>query len=327
MSDETQPVPMNGRSFLRALAYALRAVPSGDDHPDLQHITFIGKRIVGADGHRWHVGYLLAPQGATVSVTRESAQSLLRALEYAQRESKRHGTFSVSRENTEVVIEYGAKYPIAHPLSAVDVGAHPPTWDEPVPIDAPLNPAGLGHIDCGHLKALASWWKSWDKDYGTCEIRGGIDGGPIRCDIVSGGEIVATAFALPADHPPAEIREPDLFNGLKTFGRSNLELDWSGDGSPIPSPVIIKIGDTELNVTGLGDPNTFLVNGPCTHRETTEACLPCTLDKVEIAKLAQEQEADDENDDEEPTPKGRRKKKGPQPFVPLDDSPGAGDPH
>lgn len=279
METTTMSEPMDGRAYFRALSYAMAAVPTDDDHTDLQHVTFMGQRIIGADGERRHDGYVPVPL-ETISVTRLSARDLLMMLDFANRYSKRRQvSFSVRHDGDEVRIEYGARQPLVYPLERCDVGSHPETFNEWVPVDAPLNPTGLGHIACGHLKDAMSWWRSWDKDQGTSEIRGGVEGGPTRIDITCNGTRVATAFVMPLDHPAAELRDKmPLFDGIKASGRSNLDLDITGDG--MQQPTTIKIGDVELNVTGLGNPADLLVTGPCQHRDTDEACLPCTEDRI-----------------------------------------------
>lgn len=287
-------ITQDGKAYLRALSYALAAVPTDDDHADLQHVTFIGDRVVGSDGRRRHDGYLSeAFPSAPLSVARISVVFLLKALDYAASVSKaRQGTFSVVHRGKEVHIEYGARTPLIHELEVKDVGSHPSTSNEWVEADAPLNPQGLGHIACGDLATAMKWWKSWDKDLGTAEVRGGQEGGPMRVDITAGGRRVATAFVLPADHVEAELHEAVLpmeavWNGADAprRGRSNLDLDLSGDGAPPPQPVMIRImtGDLahDLNVTGLGNPNEILKTGPCDHRDAAMPCLPCT--ELEIA--------------------------------------------
>ncbi len=224
--------PMNGRTYLRALVYALRAVPSDPDQASLQHVTFHHDRVTGADQSRRHDAYLPA-QVDTVSVSKSSAQELVMALEYALRVSKRRaGTFSVTHAaDQEVIIEYGARHPLIHQLQVVDVGKHPETTNDWVPADAALNPDGLGHLDCGHDADALKWRITGDKDPGTSQVRGGQDGGPVRRDIVCAGRMVATAFILPMDHPPAELKDSlPLFGGETAPGRSNLDLDLTGDG-------------------------------------------------------------------------------------------------
>lgn len=309
MDEKTEP--MSGKSFLRALAYALKAVPSGDDHPALQHVTFHGDRVIGAGQTRRHDGYLPSPVQEPLSCTRESARLLLMALEYTHRASKeRSGTFSVTMDGHLVSIHYGARSPIEHELQGADVGSHPRDLREWVPGDAPLNPDGLGHISCGDLREASSWWRSWEKDHGTCEVRGGQEGGPVRIDVTCGGERVATAFVLPQDHPPAELRDSlPLFDGVEACGRSNLDLDLSGDGSADAGAQIVKVGDVELNVTGLRVPlESLLCTGPCEHRDTHDACLPCTEDRIASVKRAQQLE--DAN--ESPGGKRRGKRRTPQ---------------
>lgn len=301
MTDTTE-IAMDGRSYLRAITYALAATPKGEERPDLQHVTFIGSRVVGSDGMSRHDAHLQCEIAKPISVARSSVASLIMALTYAERVSKGGaGTFSVRHEKDVVIISYGARLPIEHELAVCDVGLHPPDACEWVPEDAPINPRGMGHIGCEEERRALLWWRSWDKDYGTSEVRGGLDGGPIRRDITSGGLRVATAFLLPKGHAPAELGDAmSLFNGIKTYGRSNLELDLSGDGVPQPEPIILKLGDHEFNVTNLPGGRELLRSGPCDHRDTSEHCVPCTEEAIEQAKLLAA---------EEPKKKrGRRKK-------------------
>lgn len=314
--------PMDGKTYLRALTYALLAVPTDDEKSALQHITYIENRIVGSDGHRRHDPRLTATFDEPIAVARISAQELVLALEYAHKVSKRKtGAFSVTHDGDEVRIDYGARHPLVHPLSVVDTKSFPKNPNEWVPQDAPLNPGGLGHLDCGHVKDAMSWWKSWDKDLGTCEVRGGQDGGPTRIDITCGGVRVATAFVLPYDHPSAEIREvlpmESMWNGNGPAprGSSNLDLDLTGDGAPAPEPLIIKIGENEINVTGLPGGMSLLCAGPCDHRDTPTPCLPCTIAAVDSAK----QLVLDEDEQKGKKKKGRKaKREATTPLAPDD---------
>ncbi len=289
--------PMDGKQYLRALLYALSAVPTDDEHKALQHVTYYADRIVGSDGKRRHDGYLPAQFEEPVSVARLSVQELVLALEYAHKVSKRKSvTFSVTHDGDEVRIDYGARQPLLHPLDVVDTEGHPKAITEWVPVGAPLNPAGLGHLNCDDVNAATDWRKSWDKHYGSLEIRGGVDGGPVRIDVTASGDRVATAFLLPMDHPPAELSaQRDLFNrqGRTYEGRSNMALDLTGDGAAPPERKVLKIGEVELDVTGLPEPHfDLLASGPCEHRDNTDACLPCTEAEIARCRVAVREQAE-----------------------------------
>ncbi len=299
------PETMNGRSYLRALSYAVKATPKEEERSRLQHVTFVGNRVVGADGTRWHVGYLPTPVEATASYTRVSALNALNVLAFAERYSKRLGAaFSVTHHpDGMLVIECGLDGTVVTHLGICDVGKHPPEFVEPVAPNAAPNPDG--HISCDHDAEAKRWWRSWEKDKGTFQVRGGQDGGPFRIDITNGGERVATAFLLPEDHVRAEIREPNLFDKRPApYGKSNLELDLSGDGAPT-DPDVIKIGERTFNVRGLPDRANLLKTGPCDHRDTHDACAPCTEVAVSEAEVIAAQEKADEA---EGKPKKRRRK-------------------
>lgn len=319
--------PIDGRRYTRALSYVLKAVPTDDAGAALQHVTYYGSRLVGSDGMRRHDAHLPAAIDTPIAFTRISAQELLIFLEAAHKYSKRRsGTFSVRHKGTDVHIEYGGRAEIVVPLQRVDVRCFPPDEREWVHEDAPINPEGLGHIDCDHLHELLGWWRSWDKTKGSCLIRGGQDDGPLRVDIVSGGERVVTAFLLPMDHAEAELPgEPTLFDKDRPdLGDSNLALDLSGDGaSDEPLIIRIKVGDVEheFNVTGLDDPDELLVSGPCGHREEGD-CPQCTGEKVAAARRLQAAE-----NAAATKPKKRGKKKPDQETMPLDTSADAQDLH
>lgn len=286
--------PMNGKAVHRAVAYALKATPKDEKKAALQHVTFFGNRVVGADGERWHIGYLPGSMDRPMAVARVSAENLVRLLTFAgQWANRRQGTFSVSFDRADVTVECGLATPIRYNMTEIDVGKFPPAFIEPVAVDAPLNPDGLRHVGCGHLNAATQWWRSWDKDYGTSEIRGGQNQTPIRLDVISGGDIVATAFVLGADRPKAEFREPGqtslLDKRAPTYGRSNLELDLSGDGKPDPQKQTIDLNGVKLDATGILDVELkdLIVDGPCAHREVDGPCVPCTEAKIAMVKKAQ----------------------------------------
>lgn len=78
-----ETTPMDGRAYLSALSYVISVTPKGEERPDLQHITFIGDRVVGSDGESRHDGYLIGAVDKTISVARASISSLILALSYA----------------------------------------------------------------------------------------------------------------------------------------------------------------------------------------------------------------------------------------------------
>jgi hypothetical protein len=222
--------PMNGKFYWRALAYAHKAVPSDDAGSRLQHISFIGHRIIGADGERWHVGLL--PEDVDLppmAVARGCVQSLLLGLEYAWRMSKRNsGDFSVRQDDEHVVIEYGAPHPIDHALVKIDTGRGklPAKWKEPVRANAPVLEGNQSSLRCGHMLEAMKWYRAWDTDHGTFTLRGDGGASPVRVDLTAGGELVANAFLLPVDHPPAQLpADEPLLAGEKAKSQSNLDLE------------------------------------------------------------------------------------------------------
>lgn len=311
----TPSSPIDGRAYLRALSYALLAVPSDDDHAELQHVTFIGDRVVGSDGVSRHDGYFFTPVGETVSVARLSAKLLQKALEYAQVVSRKRpeGTFTVEHVGEIVRIKYGARLPIEHELAVVDVGYHPKTPREWVAPDAPINPNGMEEVATDRDMMSLDWYQAWDKHHGTSRIRGGLDGGPVRRDITSNGKRVATAFVLPENHAPAEIREvlplEAMWDGNKKQeprGRSNLDLVLDHDGEPADGARYIEIDNGgevyKVNVTGLEDWSELLKKGPCSHRQEEVGCPQCTDEAVQKARVAKAEA--------ESKPKRRRRKAG-----------------
>lgn len=234
---------INGKVFGRALSYALKACPRGDVAPQLQHIAFIGNRVIGADGRRWHVGLL--PPGIAAEpmvITRTCAMSMIRSLRYAQRESTASDEFSVSFNGTECVIDFGAQYPIAKKWSMAPhgVGAMPTHWADPVPASAPIHTGNLAGYPADHMQAATEWYKSWEKHYGTAAYRSHGDGGPMRIEVTSGGDAVVVAFVLPADVPAAVLPadEPLLRDKGRRPSQTVLDLMLVGDrlAAPVAEP-------------------------------------------------------------------------------------------
>lgn len=302
-------VTMNGRSFLRALSYALRICPPAESASRLAHVVFVGNKIVCSDGQRWHAGIVDGEFDIPRVIARESAAELVIRLAFAETISRRHSSsFFVHIDGNRVDIHFGEEKN-AFKLSDVNVGHVPTQWLEPVPVDAPLL-AEIPEVHCQHLKDSASWWMSWQKDHGSVKMRGVGGNNPIRYDISCGDEAVAVAFLLPVQHRAAQL-QPDepLFAGAsggKIYGQSILDLSF--DGPPPPEPRSIKIGETELNVTGLGEPANLLKLGPCVHRSEPEPCLPCTEDAIKAARKLVEMEEDKILPFAKPKKRGRKAK-------------------
>lgn len=227
---------VNGAHLLRALGYALKAVPKDDGRVRFQHVTFFRHKIVGADGQRWHVGLL--PEDAAletpVAVTKASADELVMALDYCRRIANRHKRqFEVTLVEGEVdglivKLDYGAKHEIEHVLDAVDVGHIPDEWQEPVPEDAPALNSRHPELHCGAMIDASRWYRSWERDHGSVSMFGIGGTNPVRLDIACSGDLVAQAYLLPVDHPPAELEADEpLLEGTKSGpkrGQSNLDL-------------------------------------------------------------------------------------------------------
>ena len=231
----TTPATMSGQHFYRALAYAFKACPSDEGSSRLQHVAFVGNKVIGADGERWHVGLLAEDVDLpAMTVARGSISDLLMGLEYCRRMAKRtQGSFQVSINGEHLRIDYGAKQPLEHELAVLNLGKLPRQWQEPVAPDAPFLTLAASDIRCGHMQEAMKWHRSWEEDYGTFKLRGAGGNEPVRLDVTASGELVAIAFLLPVNHPPAELPgEPDLFTGEagKEKSQSILDLDLSGDG-------------------------------------------------------------------------------------------------
>lgn len=291
---------IGGRHFLRALTYAMRACPTGDAQVRLAHLVFHQNRIIASDGRRWHIGILPKEAGLhrPFAVTRESCETLKLSLEYAERMSRTKGTgFHVELhggvvdgpESTDVEVQvyYGAKNPICHPLANCPVGYIPEQWEEPVAVDAPVQP--LASFDCGRAREAMWWYRSWDKDHGTFTSR--IADGIARLDIECGNELVAAAFLLPDSMPAAQlVHDEPLFESLhnRKVGQSILDLQIDGDGAPAqPSFDVLSVDGHEFKVKGLPKEvvEEIIGYGPCvhgTHKDTP--CWKCTEEKVKEAR-------------------------------------------
>lgn len=308
---------ISGKHFADALKYAFAACPSDSE---LSHLVFIGTRIVAADGTWWAVGYL-PEEGAfdePLVVTRQSVDDLLLGLKYAGTMAKRHDAdFTVKFDGTTVSVGYGNKKrdTLHHELERAKVGYVPDTFNEPVAADAAL----LGDLQSSALRgadlAPALKWKgdtvvSW-RGLGGRE--------PVRYDLKTAEGLVATAFILPSGRMPAQLPPDEPLLARKDdrpVGRSILDLRLDLDTKQARS---IKIGDVEIDVTGIPDPDRLVVIG-CEHRDGAEPCHICTQSAVnaerikvqEAAKAAEEKggkkrkgrkaaaEDDDEDDDQEP---------------------------
>ncbi len=278
-------VVVQGSHYRRALAYAYKIVPSADEQPKLQQIVFIGNQIVASDGRRWHAGHLPKEDVnfAPLVVAPASIDELLIHLVYAEKIAKLHGgNFLVEQDGEDIRILYGHDRVIEHHLASIDVGYVPPTWTEPVSIEAPVFCA-MPKVSCDVLKDAVGWWLSWEKEHGDVIFKGyGGEKDPIRAELTIQGNLVASAFLLPSGFEgraqlPAD--EP-LFAGTEATKRGQSILDLQVMST---NAVTIKIGDEEINVTGLPDPDSLLKTGPCDHRDTQDPCSPCTHEAVEAA--------------------------------------------
>jgi hypothetical protein len=237
-------IGISGRHFWRALAYAFDACPSSDASPRLSHVAFIGDKVIGSDGTRWHVG-LLPSHGALdepIVVARESVEELLIGLDYANRIAKRHsGPFQVFVHPERVVIKFGTrdKDQIEHDLILCKLGELPSEWKPPVSKKAPELKVSALHYGCGKVIEALKWYRSWEKDHGTFTFHADADAGklaPFRIDITCDGEVVAQSYLLPEDAPPAQLPPDDpLFKGKTGPARSQSILDLDLSLKPIQS--------------------------------------------------------------------------------------------
>lgn len=222
-------ITVPGRSMWQAIAYAYEAAPSGDDGARMAHLVFVGNRVIGADGMKWHVGYLFdkleVPKPLVVA--RESIRELLHRLEFADKISRWHGgDFLVHLDGYTVEIEYGEEK-MRQKLIDVPVGHVPDKWSPPVREKAPELPSS--EIHCGDVIQAAKWWQSWEKDHGRIKWTGEGPGKPVRADITHRGDIVATAFILPPTMSAAQLPlDEPLFSGSRKGppkGQSILDLE------------------------------------------------------------------------------------------------------
>jgi len=271
---------VNGRAFIRALSYAIKVCPSSESASRLAHVVFIDNRIVCSDGVRWHVGLLGVELASPIVVTKESCEELLLGANYADKIARRHGgSFVAKIKNLSVELHYAERV-IYHTLLTLPVGPVPTKWIEPVPNDAPPLTA-CPELHCQHLKDATAWWRSWEHDKGQIKQSGAGGNSPVRLDISVDGEPVAIAFLLPTSHKAAQLPlDEPLFAGKEAPGQSILDLSFHE-----PMAQTIKIGETEINVTGLGNPGDIIKSGPCSHREDTESCLTCTESHVSSLRL------------------------------------------
>ncbi len=231
-------ITVNGRAFWQALAYAFEICPSGDSSQRLAHVVIIDRRIICADGTRWHVGML--PEDVAVErpmvIARESVRELLIRLEFADKIARIHGGgFFVHLSGYNVTLQYGSDEEESHQkLIDVNVGHIPESWTEPVSSSAPEIPSSELH--CGHVIDAAKWWQSWEKDHGRITPRGQGPGKPVRFDITNKGNLVGVAFILPPTATAAQL-PPDepLFVGTTEELRGQSILDLSLELPPLPA--------------------------------------------------------------------------------------------
>lgn len=282
------PKSVNGKSYARALEYVYRACPNGDRVAGMAHVVFVRSKIVAADGDRWHVGYVNSVQPHPVAVTRSSVRALLLGLEYAAKMSK---DFTVHQEGLVVEIHYGHKV-LEHELEASMVGAIPGEWEGPVSAEAPVIDQRGIQLHGDQVAAACKWEK------GLVTFRSEGDKRPIRADVTVEDELVATAYLLPVDHARAQLppNEPLLERGKPAKarrGQSILDLQLDIFAPPAQAASCIKIGDVEINTTGLADPDGLARSGPCPHRQDNDLCIACTQDAVQAERdrIAAEMEA------------------------------------
>lgn len=240
----SKEIGIPGKHFWRALAYAYNACPSNDASPRLSHVAFCGDKIIGSDGCVWQVGIL--PQHAaleeSIAVARESIDELLIGLDYAHRISKRHsGPFEVYLRPEHVVIKYGTrdKDRIEHDLLLCNLGELPKEWKPPVSKKAGELKMTKLDFGCGRMIEALKWFRSWEKDHGTFRFHSDSDDAklsPLRIDIDCDGDLVAQAYLLPEDAPPAQLPPDDpLFKGKNGPARSQSILDLDLSVKPKPA--------------------------------------------------------------------------------------------
>lgn len=275
----------SGKQFSDALKYAFQACPADGE---LSHVVFVGTRVIAADGTWWAVGYL--PEEAAFDeplvVTCQTVDDLLLALKYAGTMAKRHDAdFVVKVDGSTVTLHYGNKKKdvIHHELERAKVGFVPDAFIEPVADGAPpRDDVPVSALAGAHLALVPKW-----KGDVTITWRG--EGGrePVRYDLNTNDGRVASAFILPSGRAPAQLPpdEPLLARqDDKPSGRSILDLRLDLDTKQAKT---FQIGDVEIDVTGIADPDRLVVIG-CEHREGAEPCHICTQQAVagERAKMA-----------------------------------------
>lgn len=270
-------ISVNGKAYRRALEFAFRACPTSDNLEKLAQVVFLGSRVICANGRSWFVGMLPEDQPVEIPVVaaRASIDELLEHLEYAEKQARRHGgNFYVEQDGTSIAIHYRDRT-LKHKLAEVPCGHVPGDWQEPARNDAP-ELAALPAMSCeGGLNDVIAFWK---KHGARVSFRGQGPDHPVRVEVRIEDEIVAVAFMLPDSHAAAEL-PPDepLFAGTGGPPRGQSILDLStAIILPPPTPEVIKIGELEWNITGLGHARELLKAGPCDHRDTHEPCAPCT---------------------------------------------------
>lgn len=253
-SDARQMV--DGRAFLRAVAFALKCCPDGEGTAHMAHVCFVGREVVCADGERWHVGIYPVGVALPFVAPRAAVKKLMIHLAYADKVSRADGgSWSVevrvwdesegdaAKRRMLVRFEGGKSLPpIEVELTRCEVGHVPAEWTPPVAETAELADESKEYpeISCENMRVAMSWYRSWDKDHGIFKQRVD-DNGIMRIDIAAGGNPVAAAFLLPRSMPKARLpmSEP-LFDrnnpDARPIGQSILDLVVDRDGKPYKDP-------------------------------------------------------------------------------------------
>jgi hypothetical protein len=247
---------IDGRAFLRAVAFALKCCPDGEGTAHLAHVCFVGNEVVCADGERWHVGIYPVGVALPFVAPRTAVKKLMIHLAYADKVSRADGgSWSVevkvwdesegdaATRRMMVRFEGGKSLPpIEVDLTRCEVGYVPSEWTPPVAETAELADESKEYpeISCENMRVAMSWYRSWDRDHGIFRQR--VDEhGVMRIDIFAGGNPVAAAFLLPRTMPKARLpmSEP-LFDranpDAKPVGQSILDLVVDRDGKPFEEP-------------------------------------------------------------------------------------------
>lgn len=286
---------ISGKQFMEAVKYAFQACPKASGNAELAHVVFIDRRVICSDGVLWLVGQL--PEEGAIEApfvaTRESVDDLLLALKYGSTMARRHDAdFTVDMDGNMVTVRYGEtkRHAIAHELIRAQVGYVPDVFEEPVAVDAPAMQGDMpaSSLKCGNV-ALAMEWAS-DAAFSW---RGAGGREPVRIDVTGDNGLAATAFLLPAGREPAQLppEEPLLKRKEdKPTGRSLLDLRLD---LATKRAATIKIGEVEIDATGIDNPSRFAITGPCTHFDDQTPCVTCTTAAIagERRRMADEAKA------------------------------------